>query len=126
MRNFLDCYSGIDWQSVFDGTYDAERPEGRWFDPVKIWTRRYWEFMYRPADPTVLQDPALWELFVTLMLAAGYARDEVTDTWLRSLAISFFVYLKDAAHEAFGTLPRCSRNTRIMSIKSRLPRMRKC
>ena len=53
MTNFLDCYSGIDWPSVFDGTYDAEHPEGRWFDPVKIWTRSYWEFTNRPVDPTV-------------------------------------------------------------------------
>jgi hypothetical protein len=52
----------IDWIAVFNGTYDREHPEGRWFDPLKLWNRHYAAVVFREADPAVRADPALRRL----------------------------------------------------------------
>jgi hypothetical protein len=93
----------IDWGAVFNGTYDREHPEGRWFDPLKLWNRHYADVVFREADPAVRADPALRRLCLQVIADAG---DEETDEIPEGFFNNFMVKLRRAAHARLEQLPQ--------------------
>src|SRR5512144_1421685 len=102
--NLIDPPGGINWVAVFDGTYDQKHPEGRWFDPLKLWNRHYAAIAFREADPAVRADPALRRLCLQVVADAGSPADEATDEIPKEFFNNFMVKLRRAAHAALEQL----------------------